>query len=301
MWTTATGLAARLLSLVGTIVLVRFVAPGEYGAAANASVLVLTASQFATLGVGAYIVANPRAGRAVAFHATFIHALLGTVALATIYIWRDRLGAFIDAPSLGRFVPGLVVSALLDRVTFMAERPVVRDLGFRRLSVSRTLGEVAYTSVAVFTAWRGAGAMAVVLGNLARSTVRLGMLLLISDWREWARPARLQIGTLRTLASYGSLVAMEDAAAFASRRWDNLLVSRLFGPAIAGQYILAYNLADLPSVQVGEQITDVLFASYAHVPLDRRGAALMRAATLMTLLMAPLSIGLGAVGPTIFY
>jgi lipopolysaccharide exporter len=299
VWTTATGLAARLLSLVGTVLLVRFVAPGEYGEAANASVLVMTASQLATLGVGTYVVANPRAGRAVVFHATFIHVVLGAIALAVVWAGRHRLGAFIDAPALGRFIPGLAVALLVDRVTFMAERPVVRDLGFRRISVSRTLGEVSYTAVSVLAAWRGAGGMAIVYGNLARSGVRFGVLLLLSSWREWATPVPLAAHTLRTLASYGSIVALNDGAGFASRRWDNLLVSRLFGPAVAGQYILAYNLADLPSVQVGEQITDVLFASFAHVPEERRAAALVRTATLLTLLMAPLSIGLGAVGPSI--
>src|SRR6185369_17004391 len=139
MWTTVTGLGARLLSLVGTVLLVRFVAPGDYGEVSNASVLVLTASQFATLGVGAYIVANPRAGRAVVFHATFVHVVLGLLAGCVVWFGRHRLGAFIDAPALGRFVPGLAVAMLLDRLTFMAERPVVRDLGFRRLSLARTL------------------------------------------------------------------------------------------------------------------------------------------------------------------
>ena len=196
-------------------------------------------------------------------------------------------------------MPGLVLSALLNRVTFMAERPAVRDMRFRTVGISRTLGESSYSLVSVLAAWQGFGGMAVVYGSLARSGVRLVILLATTDWREWARPVRLRLATLRTLASYGTVVAVEGAAAFAARRWDNLLVSRLYGPDVAGHYILAYNLADLPAIQIGEQISDVLLASYAHVAPEKRPAAVLRAATFMTLVMTPLSIGLGAVAPTI--
>jgi lipopolysaccharide exporter len=94
-------------------------------------------------------------------------------------------------------------------------------------------------------------------------------------------------------------VAVQAAAEFGSRRWDNLLVARLFGSGVAGHYVLAYNLADVPAIQIGEQIADVLMASYSHVEPENRTAAVLRAAGLMTMVMAPLSIGLGAVGPSV--
>src|SRR5262249_24364183 len=96
-----------------------------------------------------------------------------------------------------------------------------------------------------------------------------------------------------------TLIAIEATAEFGARKWDNVLVGRILGLAIAGRYALAYSLADLPAIQIGEQISDVLMASYAHVDPDKRAPAVLRAVSLMAILMAPLSIGLGAVGPTI--
>ncbi|HEY0713307.1 MAG TPA: oligosaccharide flippase family protein, partial [Polyangia bacterium] len=130
MWSTAAGLVARALSLVGTVLIVRFLTPSDYGEIQSASVVVLTASQFATLGVGPYIISFPRSGRVVAFHATFIHATLGAIALALTWAVADKLGPYFDAPTLAKFVPGLAAAVFLDRLSFMAERPVVRDLGF---------------------------------------------------------------------------------------------------------------------------------------------------------------------------
>jgi PST family polysaccharide transporter len=73
----------------------------------------------------------------------------------------------------------------------------------------------------------------------------------------------------------------------------------MYGEEVAGAYVLAYNLADIPAVQVGEQVTDVLFASFAQVEVERRRDALMRSLRLLAVIMFPLAVGLAAVAPTI--
>jgi PST family polysaccharide transporter len=99
--------------------------------------------------------------------------------------------------------------------------------------------------------------------------------------------------------AYGIPLSLGALAAFASRRWDNLLIARFFGAAPTGLYNLAYNLADVPAIQVGEQIGDVLFPSFARLDPERRKAALLRSMTLLALVVFPLAVGLGAVADTL--
>src|SRR6185503_8453417 len=90
------------------------------------------------------------------------------------------------------------------------------------------------------------GAMAIVAGNIARSTLVSGLLLARSDAKEWFEPTRPEARTLGRFLTFGlplTGVIVTDAAA---GQWDNLLVGRLFGPAAVGQYALAYNLAITP-------------------------------------------------------
>ena len=231
MWSTAAGLVARALSLVGTVLLVRFLAPAEYGEVQAASVLVLTAGQIATLGVGAYIISFPKSGRAVAFHATVIHVGLGVLAMAALWPLRHHLGPLFDASNVSQFIPGLMLSLVLDRMSYMAERPVVRDLGFRKVSVSRTLGEVTYTGVSVFFAWRGHGAMSVVYGNVARSVVQAcSCCCPARTGASGPCPRGWSARRCRRLIPYGAVVAIESVAEFGSRKWDNLLVARTVRP-----------------------------------------------------------------------
>jgi len=117
--------------------------------------------------------------------------------------------------------------------------------------------------------------------------------------RDWLEPCRLSLQQTRELLAFGVPMALGALLAFAARRWDNLLVSRLFGPGPTGMYNLAYNLADVPAIQVGEQIGDVLLPSFARVEVARRPAVLVRSMALLSLVVFPLAVGLGAVAPTL--
>jgi PST family polysaccharide transporter len=85
----------------------------------------------------------------------------------------------------------------------------------------------------------------------------------------------------------------------ASQTWDNLLMSALYGPAVAGAYALAYNLADIPATQVGEQISDVLTPSLVHLSPNDRRKVLIQSTAMLSLIVFPLAVGLGAVAKTL--
>jgi lipopolysaccharide exporter len=138
-----------------------------------------------------------------------------------------------------------------------------------------------------------------VVGNLARSLVRIVIFVASVDRRDWLEPCRLSIQKTREMLTFGLPIALGALCGFASRRWDNLLVSRFFGASPAGMYNLAYNLADVPAIYVGEQIGDVLLPSFARMDAERRPAALVRSVALLALVIFPLAIGLGALAPTL--
>jgi PST family polysaccharide transporter len=298
-WTIASGLVARALGLVGTFVLLKFVAPGDYGEACAAAVVVQTINQFAMLAVGIYVIAERNITREEVFHATFIHLALGLVAAAALLVLGEPLAPLFDTPQLPRYVPGLSAMALMDRVAYMPERVLVKQLRFRRASLIRSVGELIYAGVSVATAWKGMGGMSIVAGNLARSGFRMVAFVLSVHLADWLMIGRVQAALLKKIAAYGFKLSLNGLANFAAGRWDNLLVSRFFGPAVMGTYNVAYNLAELPAVQVGEQVTDVMQAAFSHMDSAARKRTLLRSVGVLGLVTFPLAIGLALVAPTV--
>ncbi len=66
-----------------------------------------------------------------------------------------------------------------------------------------------------------------------------------------------------------------------------------------GAYNLAYNLADVPAVQIGEQVSDVLQAAFARARAADRQSAMLRSLPLLALIMVPMAVGLGVIAPTL--
>jgi lipopolysaccharide exporter len=297
-WTLSTSVSTRLIGLVGTLLLARYLVPDEYGEVTAAMIVTLTAFTVTSLGVGNYLLSNPGLGRAEVFHATCWFVSTGVVALAAVWAASGAIGPYFDAPNLPRYMPIFVAAALCDRIEFVPERMLIRKLQFRWLSLARAAGELTYTGLSLGLARAGVGPMAIAWAYFARSALKLVAIAVAVDWREWAEPHRLRMATLRSIIRYGSGVSVASIAAALIRRWDNLLVSRYFGAAAMGSYNYAYNLADTPAVAIGEPMSDVVVAAFPQAEGAKRQAALIRACTMISLIMFPLAFGLGAVADT---
>jgi PST family polysaccharide transporter len=299
-WTILTGIFSRALGLVGTLALTHFLAPDVQGEVSDAYIVVLTANMFTTLGVLHYLVAKPKdAGPEVGFHITVVHLTIGAVALALVTLLRDQFGVALNAPNMGMYVPGFAVALFLERMGQIPERILARHMLFRKIGLGRTYSEITYSIVSVLLAMTGMGGMAIVWGNIARSAIYLACMFINCDRREWLQPCKLRREVLRPVFAFGLPLAIGSWASFASRRWDNLVISAMFGPRIVGEYNLAYNLADIPAIQVGEQVGEVLLPSFAHMPPAERKDALIRSTGLLSLVIFPLAVGLGAVAPSL--
>jgi len=298
-WALPTSLASRLVGLVGTLLLARYLTPSEYGEVSAAAILVTTASTMTGFGVGIYLVANRDLSRSEAFHASSWFLATGLAGTIAVWVLAEPLAAWTDAPHLGRFMPIFVVSVMLERIAFLPERMLVREMRFRWLSLARASSELAYTGVSLCLAALGFGAMAIAWGNLARSVLRFAAIVPAVGWREWLEPHRLRLATMARIVGHGVTVSLTFIATFAMSRWDNLLVSRYFGPGTMGAYNYAYNLADAPAQAIGEQMADVVGASFPHATGPERTAALIHSFTMISIVMLPLAFGLGAVAPTV--
>jgi PST family polysaccharide transporter len=123
----------------------------------------------------------------------------------------------------------------------------------------------------------------------------VAILMRAAGLASWATPAPLRWARFKDMLKFGVPLGIQNAAHGASRYWDNLAISHFFGPGPMGAYNMAYNLADIPAIQVGEQLALVLMPSMASLPPERRPRALERSSALLSLIIFPLAVGLGLV------
>ena len=296
-WNIVTGLGSRAIGLIGTLLLTRFIAPEEYGQVSTATITVMTASHLTNLQFGQYIIMKGYKEPGIAFHAAVCHACLGWAAITAAFLGRDLLGQWLGTPGMTRFMGGFVLASAMELVSIVPEKSLARDLRFRVIALTRGMGEVLYTVVALSLVTT-LGGMALVVGAVCRSAMILTVFFLKSD-RVWMRPVPWSWPMIRGMLKYSSPLALANMTDFATSRWDNLLIGRLHGAGVMGAYNLSYNLSQTSTLSVAEHIADVLFPSFARLEPRQRGQALVRAVSAMALVVFPLGFGLGAVAPNL--
>jgi lipopolysaccharide exporter len=297
LWTVLSSIGGRAIGVLGTLAMTRFLHPEQIGEVSDAMIIVMTASWVTVWGFGQYSVVKGRGAEAdeVTWHATVGYAGLGAISLGLVAVVGGRLTPFLGAPHAAVYIPGLAFALYLRRLAAMPERVLTRDMKFGASGLSSAAGEASYTATALGFAVAGFGGWAIVIGNIVQSIVMLAILVRAAGFARWATPHRLRWARTKDMLRFGLPLGVQNIAHNASRYWDNLAISHFFGPAAVGAYNLAYNLADIPAIQVGEQIALVLMPSMASLPRDRRPRALERSTALLSLIIFPLAVGLGLI------
>jgi PST family polysaccharide transporter len=297
LWTVISSMGGRAVGVIGTLVITRFLAPEDIGEVSDASILAMTASWLTTWGYGQYTVVKGRgdARREVTWHATFFYLVFGLASLLVCILCGGSLTRLLGAPEAAQFVTGMALSVFIRRIGAMPERILTQNMNFRPSGMALALGEAAFTATALPLAAFGWGGWSLVIANNVKSIVAVWILISASGWRSWWCPTKLSLARTKDMLAFGVPLGIQGIAHQASRYWDNLAISYWFGTGSLGAYNMAYNLADIPAVQVGEQIALVLLPSMAELPPERRPRALERSTALLSLVIFPLAIGLGLV------
>jgi PST family polysaccharide transporter len=304
-WMILSGSGARVLGILGTLAVTRYLVPEEYGEVSLAALIIQIANLLTNAGLSQYLAAKPNAGRDVVFHATVYYMLLGVVGLAVTVFFGDRFAASLHAPGIVKYLPAIAAASILDRIATIQDRIQLRQQRFRSVGVQRSLGELVYSAVSVGLAALAAGthwggANAIVWATVARAVLRFITLSATTDRKEWLSPCALRRDTTMELFSFGLPMAIVTIAAFGSQKFDNLVFQLHFGAAWLIYYNLAYNFADMPAALIAEQVGDVLVPSFARMEDDeKRKSALLLSMRMLVLLVAPAAMGLAVVAPTL--
>jgi PST family polysaccharide transporter len=275
----------------------RFLHPDQIGEVSDATIIAMTANWVTIWGFGQYAVVKGRGADTaeVTWHATVAYLGLGAISLGLAALFGGQLTPFFDAPQAAAFVPGMALAQYIRRVGAIPERVLTREMKFRASGTASVAGELTYTVVALSLAAAGCAGWSIVIANIVQSTVMVAILILAAGWASWATPTPLRWARVKDMLGFGVPLGVQNIAHNAARYWDNLAISHFFGTGATGAYNMAYNLADIPAIQVGEQIALVLMPSMAGLPSDRRPRALERSSALLSLIIFPLAVGLGLI------
>jgi len=294
-----TRLGARLVGLVGTLVITRFLSPEVMGEVGVAVVAVLTAQFASDFAFGQYIVVKSKDDPAAVFHAFFFNLISTILAAITLLLVAGPLGDLLGAEEMERYLPVMVLSMVLERLARIPESIALRELRFKLFSVASAMSEIAYVGVSLGMAAAGYGGDSIVWANVAQYGLRLLWLGTAVERSLWFHPVRLTWQQTRAMFRFGIPLAVGNVAHYCSTSWDRLVVTGLFGTRVHGIYALGKSLSSVPADNIGDAVADVLMPSFVRMTPEEARVAVVKACHLVAVVVYPMAAGLAAISPTL--
>jgi lipopolysaccharide exporter len=291
-WIIAWRLATRNIGLLSTLVLVRLLAPTDFGLVALATGFINSVDALSAIGVQEALVRAPDVDRDMydaGFALSVLRGLLTALLVAAISL---PAGGFFDDPRLTIVMLALAAGTLVSAFENIGIVDFRRTLAFRKefeMQVwSRVLGTLC--TIAVAAVWHTYWAL--VAGILAYRLARLGQSYMISAYRP-----RFTLHAWRRILGF-SLWTWGQTLLYQVRdRSDSIVIGHVLGTAPVGLFSVGLELGLLPVTELVEPLGRALFSGFASLQQSSKDlAAMFRGAVgLGFMLVLPAGIGISMV------
>ncbi len=261
-WTFVTFGAAKVITLVTTVVLARLLTPADFGLMALAMLAFGALGLFQDLGLGATLILRQDfEERALGTILTLL--ILTSFVVAAIVIALAPLAAtLLHEPRLTSLLPVLSTTSMFSSLAWFYESLLQREMEFKRRFVGQMAQSLGFAVVAISLALAGAGVWSLVLGQVASMVIYSATYLIIAPHR--VRP-RLDWTVTKEAFVSGRGFLAQGWLAWISENVDYLLVGRLLGSAQLGFYSMAYRLSELTHLGIADPVAKVTFPAFARM------------------------------------
>lgn len=287
-WVIGWRLATRLVGVVNTLVLVRLLAPADFGLVALGSSFAQGIDALALIGIEDAVIRHRTPTPALlntAFTLGLLRSLL-TASLAAALAWPAA--AFFAEPRLSGVVILLAVSIVIDALANIGTIEFRTRFAFDKEFLLWTLPRLASLVFSIGTALLLRSYWALLAGILGHRILRV----LASYWMHPHRP-RLTLVAWRELVGYSAWNWVLGIVGTLRNSADSVLIGRLMDSTHVGLFALGQELALLPTTELVVPLCRAAFPGFAALQQTPAGLRESYARIVASALLVILPAGLG--------
>jgi teichuronic acid exporter len=292
-WRAITNWASQILSWASLLIVVRLLAPADFGIAAMAIIIFPYLRYLSEIGIPSTVVTFRDMSEDQLAQLNTIGLLFSLACFGIAAALAHPLAAFFRIPGLALVTIIACLALVPQGFRAVSEGLLNKDMRFGLLSWFEAIRSIVAAVTTLVLAYLGFRYWALILGNLAATLVRSALIVAVRPQR-FAIP---RVSTIRKELIFGWHVLVSVLAWSAYERLDNLTAGRVLGQAALGFYGMAWNLANVPLEKVTSLVTTVIPSYLAAV--QNEPASLRRYLRTLTETMAlatfPATIGLALV------
>lgn len=292
-WVAALRLTAQTLSWISTIIVVRFISPGDYGLNSMLEAPMELMMLISTLGLDVALVQSKKLEQNQLRSAFGWLLAINFLLFLTYFFGGALLAQYFNEPRLDALAKVLSVVFLLAPFRAIPNALLDRDLQFKAKAIVELVAVVVGAATTLGLAIYGAGVWALVMGLIVNRIVTSILLMILHPWivRPTLGPEAAQMIAL------GGVVALAGAILMLSNSLVSLIAGPTLGAHLLGIYAVAMQFALLPLSKFMPVINPILFPAFSRLQgqPEQAGYYLDRALSFASIFVFPIMIGLACV------
>ena len=291
-WMVLFKLTERSLGLVSTLILVRVLSPHDFGLVAMATSFIFMAELLTGFGFDVALIQNQAAEDRHYHTAWTCNVLLGFSIFLVMLAAAAPIAAFYAEPAVFWVVCLLALGPLIGGCENIGVVAFRKDLQFRTEFAFQISRKLAGFLVTVPLAFWLRSYWALVAGILASKASGTVISYLVHPFRP-----RFSISGAGSLFSFSKWLLLSNVLGFLKERSTDFVIGRSQGAATLGVYNVAYELANLPTSELGAPINRALLPGFSRIAQDRAQlrSAYVNAIGILALFALPAAAGIFAV------
>ena len=266
----SSGLLIQALQIVTFLILVRLLAPEDYGVLAMVTAGIGLAELFRDMGLSAATVRLPSITRAQVNALFWINAALGALMAGAVIAVAPWLAALMREPRVEDVAGVMAVNFLIGGVSAQYLALMRRSLRFVELSTMRVWASGLGSLLALAMAWAGAGYWALVAAAVLNKLLMMLLAMARSGWHP-QRP-RYEPSVAPMLTFGGHLIGF-GLLSYCATNLQTILLARYWGGAEVGYFNRANSLIGISVGQLMRPVRRVAPPTMARLHVEPEAMA----------------------------
>ncbi len=290
IWRSGSQILAQIVQWGATFLVIRILAPADYGLFAMTQVVVLLLNMLNGHGLASGLIRQPDVtDRQI--RQLFGMMLLVNLGLAIIQlILAPVAAAYYRQPIIGQMLQVQALIYLTTPFMALAYALLSRSMDFRRQARVNILSSIASAAAALGGALAGFGVWTLVIAPIVMFAVRAVGLTVAARSLMW--PV-FDFRGAGHLARYGSVMAVGQLLWFVESQMDVFIAGRVLDPHMLGIYTTSLFLTQIFVSKVVPPLNEVAFSAYARMQHDSAAIASAFARSIRVIMTAALPFYVG--------
>ena len=286
---------AQGVQFVVSIILARLLDPTVYGTIALVTVFTTIMQVFIDSGLGTALIQKKDADDTDFSTVFYFNMAMCIVLYGVMFLIAPLIANFYEIPELSPIVRVLSLTLIISGVRGIQQSYVSRTMQFKRFFFSTLGATLISAAVGIYMAYKGYGVWALVGQTIANNLVSTAILWITVKWRP---KLVFSFSRLKGLFSYGWKLLVSALIDTGYREVRSLIIGKKYSSESLAFYNKAQQFPKLIVDNINTAIDSVLLPVMSSEQDDRERVKMMtrRAIKTSTYIMAPLMIGLAAVG-----